>query len=145
MGEYLDGYDGFDGRETVYDAKAEKKYESTIWKVLLVVGLIVFVVATALTVENIQLYLNGNTIEGTYDEVKSSVVVHVEGGPDRYIYIDGGIKQKLVDGKATLYYAGENFLQARELLEPGFYFMAYGVAVVLVTGSGLMLRKIYKK
>ncbi len=145
MGEYLDGYDGFDGRETVYDAKAEKKYESTIWKVLLVIGLIVFVVATALTIENIQLYRNGNTITGVYDAEKSSVLVAVEGGPNRYIYVDGGVKQKLVDGKATLYYTGENYLQAQELLEPGFYFMAYGVAIVLVAGSGLMLRKIYKK
>ena len=145
MGDYLDGYDGFDGRETVYDAKAEKKYESTIWKVLLVVGIIVFVVATALTIENINLLLNGKTVTGPYDAEKSSVVIQMEEGPDRYIYVDGGVHQKLKDGTATLYYTGDNFLKAQELLEPGFYVLAYGTALVLILGSGFMIRKIYKK
>ena len=145
MSDYMDGYDGFDARETVYDAKAEKKYEATIWKVLLTVGLAVFVVATALAIENIRLYISGNTIEGVYIEQKSSVLIEMEEGPDRYIFIDGGINQKLVDGKATLYYMGDNFLKAKELTEPEFYFMSYGFALILILGSGKMIHKIYKK
>lgn len=145
MSDYLGGYDGFDGRQTVYDVKAEKKYESTIWKALLVVGLIVFIVATALTIENIKLYTNGKSIVGVYDKEKSSVIIQMEEGPDRYIHVDGGIHQKLVDGKATLYYNGDNFLNARELLEPGFYILSYGTALILMLGSAFMLCKIYKK
>lgn len=61
-------WDGFDRGEYIYEDKSEKKYQSSIWKILAVISAISLIVLAADHIRALQVIRNGNSITAEYYE-----------------------------------------------------------------------------
>ncbi len=135
---HYDDMEGFDGRAVVYNPEEEKKYHSTIWKVLAVVFLITILTTIVLHVDDLKLYYKGNTIDGEYDQFRNVVAFKNEKGDWRYYSPVGGLPEGTK--VATLYYV-DDINVAKTLTTTSFWVYSYAASLV---GSGFCLYKIYK-
>ncbi len=144
--ESEDAWEGFDGREVVYNEKEEKKYESTVWKYLLGVAIIMLLIVVFKHVEEIRLYTKGHCIEAVYMKNGNGTEVA------RYINEDNRLQifditgmNAVHDGERVKLYYMENINTATPMTrwtEWALYYIFFGV---LLCVSLWRIFRVYKK
>ncbi len=130
-------WDGFDGREIVYDDKKEKSYHSRIWIVFLVIGVLMFISLFGRLGSEILLRMNGNTIEADYckDAAKTYARVYDEDGKLYTINLAQFFTPVHDGDKITLYYY-DDIIKARPMSSMsawvgyfGFFGLMLGISI----------------
>lgn len=133
-------YDGYDGGSVVYDKKQDRKHESAVWKLLLLIFSIAFLVTAVLHIDELKLYFTGTAVTGEYDEKYRMAEVRDENGERKLIYV-GKAYVSVRNGKVTLYYTDGDISSAEALTTPVFWLFSYGFSGFV---AALSIRKIYK-
>ncbi len=144
--ESEDAWEGFDGREVVYNEKEEKRYESTVWKYLLGLAIIVLIIVVLKHIGEIQLYSQGHCIEAVYVKYEngSEVARYVDADNKLHIFDITGMNSVHDREMVKLYYE-ENMRDAKPLTrwtEWALYYTFFGLMLLI---SIWRLRKVYKR
>lgn len=141
-----DAWDGFDRGEYVYNESSEKKYHSTLWKVLAGVFLLTLLVLTVSLVKELTLVFYGQKIEADYyvDSNGRAKAGYYDADRNFYAYDFTGMEAVHDEDSITLYYT-DNIRKA-VLRTPWWYWARrYTFFLVLAGFSIWRIYKIYHK
>lgn len=131
-------WDGFDGREIVYDDKKEKAYHSRIWVVLGGIAALILISLFGKLGAEIMLKMNGNSIEAEYDSdaTKTYARIYDEDGKMHSVNLDQYFSPVHDGDHITMYYY-DDIAQARPISKPsvwggyfGFFGAMFGISVL---------------
>ncbi len=141
-----DAWDGFDRGEYIYDERSEKKYHSTIWKVLSGVFILSLIVMVVSHVKELNLIFNGKSIEAEYYVESSGRVKASYYDEDRnfYGYDLTEVYAAHSEDSVTLYYMDD--IRKAVPRAPWWYWAErYTFFIALLAFSCWRLWKIYHK
>ena len=120
-------WDGFDGREIVYNDKEEKSYHSRIWVLLGGIAALILISLFCRLGSEIMLRINGNAIEADYckDATKIYARIYDEGGEVYTINLAQFFTPVHKDDKITLYYY-EDIAQAKPVSQVSAWLGYFG-------------------
>jgi hypothetical protein len=144
MGAYMgESWDGFDGRDHVYDEKKDKKWNSGIWKLIGCLAALMLIYIFVNHMKDILLEKQGICLDAEYDEEKMVAIYQDENGQS-YTYYLSGYKPESRDGRVKLYYR-HNIRGARPRNSTVSFIKNYCFFVVILAISVWRIWKIYKK
>lgn len=138
-------WDGFDGREIVYDDKKEKAYHSRIWVVLGGIAALILLSLFYQLGKEIVLRINGNKVEAEYyeDALKSYAVFYDENEEKYSVNLSQFFTPVHEGEKITLYYY-EDIMEARPMSKPSAWLGYFGFFGVILGVSLWRLRAIWR-
>lgn len=139
----VDLLDGFDGREIVYDEKAEKSYHARIWWALFIAAVLILLRGVTFHLEEMKLVQDGNMILASYHETTAQATYREENGIYHQYDISGFTAQHNVD-TIPLYYE-EDIAAAQPVHVGSFWLQTYLIFGVATLFCGWRLWRIYKR
>ncbi|MBQ8280289.1 MAG: hypothetical protein IJZ23_10640 [Roseburia sp.] len=139
----VDLLDGFDGREIVYDEKAERSYQARIWWALFIVAVLILLRGVTFHMDEIKLVNSGDMITANYNEDTAQASYIDDNGMYHQYDISGFSAEH--DGDTINLYYEEEIAYAEPIHEVAFWIQTYLIFGTAILFIGWRLWKIYKK
>lgn len=140
MGE---SWDGFDGRDSYYDEKKDKKWNSTIWKLIACLSALMLLYIFVNQMRDVLLVKQGICLDAEYDEEKMVAIYKDENG-QQYTYSLNSYSPESKDGRVKLYYR-YNIRAARPRNSTISFVKNYCFFSIIFAIAVWRIWKIYKK
>ncbi len=144
--EAQDAWEGFDGGEYVYNEKAEKRYESSVWRFLAGAAILMLCFVIFMQAKELVIITTGNRIEAAYSESLNGAETakYVDTNGKIHLYDVTGLNSVHTEEEIILYYV-ENIDEAIPKTSWKQWIVYYSFFAVVGGISIWRLRKIYKK
>lgn len=144
MGKYqVDLMEGYDAKDCIYDEKKEKRYQATIWIVIMVCMILVLLRGVIWHIEELYIAATYQKLEAEYNE-KSDYAYYIDrDGKEKQCSMDG-YDFEINDGKVTLYY-NKDFSEIRPINTIWFWVKIYLFLGGIIAICIWRITKIYTK